>query len=62
MARFTKNSALIGAAFAALLTIGACSDSNDGPAESAGEMIDEAAEEAGDEVEEAADEVEEATD
>lgn len=61
MARSTKNAALIGTAFAALLTIGACSD-NDGPAENAGEEIDEAAEETGDAAEEAADEVEEETD
>lgn len=62
MARFTKNSALIGTAFAALLAIGACSDSNDGPAENVGEEVDEAVEETGDAVEEAGDEVEEATD
>jgi hypothetical protein len=48
----------------ALLLMGgvAACDDNDGPAEQAGEKIDEATEEAADAVEDAADEVEDATD
>lgn len=39
-----------------------CLDQNDGPAEKAGEAVDQAVEDAGDAVEEAADHVEEAAD
>lgn len=68
----TKRAALSGALIAALLMIAGC-DSDQGPAEQAGEKIDETAEEAkdsvedavesaGDAVEEGADKVEEETD
>lgn len=68
----TKRAALGGSLLAALLMIAGC-DSDQGPAERAGERIDEtvedakesakdAAESAGDRVEEAADELEDKTD
>ena len=71
--RPTKTATLTAAAFAALLLLAGCSEEEQGPAEKAGEQIDEtteemkdsaaeAAEETGDAVEEAADQVEEATD
>lgn len=53
-------SLLTAAAFAVLLFVAGCSD--DGPAENAGEAVDEAVEDAGDAVEEAGDKVEDATD
>ncbi len=49
----SARSLLAATAFAALMFVAGCSD--DGPAEEAGETIDETVEEAGDEVEEATD-------
>jgi predicted small lipoprotein YifL len=47
-------SLLTAAALVALLSLAGCGD-DDGPAEEAGESVDEAVEEAGDEIEEATD-------
>ena len=52
----TARNALIALMMALGLTLAGCSD-NDGPAEKAGEQIDQTMEEAGDEVEEATDEM-----
>lgn len=52
----TARNALIALMMALGLTLAGCSD-NDGPAEEAGEQIDQTMEEAGDEIEEATDEM-----
>ncbi|HER35798.1 MAG: hypothetical protein JXJ30_04480 [Halothiobacillaceae bacterium] len=52
----TTRNALIALMMALGLTLAGCSD-NDGPAEKAGEQIDQTMEEAGDEVEKATDEM-----